>query len=82
MKTTMRVQEKEKNAIIQISTNYKGLDKIAEFNEIKSLFKDAEKIGMEWNAASGEYEAEILLTEENAKPFVEYAASKKIEIIM
>jgi len=84
MKTTMKVtaNAKETKAIIQISTIFQGIDKMNEFSEIKNRFQDSENIGMKWNNATGEYEAEIDLTPENAHPFVEYANSHNIQIIM
>ena len=84
MKTQMNVKANatETKAMIQISTVYKGIDKMKEFSEIKRMFSDSEKIGMKWNNNTGEYEAEIDLTPENAEPFVKYAESKNIEIVM
>lgn len=81
MKTTMNVKAnaEETKAVITIVTNYKGIDKIKEFSEIKNRFEDS---GMIWNEKTGEYETEIDLTPENAEPFVKYAESKNIDIIM
>ena len=84
MKTMMNVRAnaEETRANISITANYNGVDKIREFGEIKEKYSDAEKLGMKWNNNTGEYEAEIDLTPENAKPFVDYAESHQIEIIM
>lgn len=82
MRTKMRVQASETKAQIQISTVYRGVNKIEEFSEIKSMFSDSENIGMQWNDRTGEYEIEIDLTPENVKPFVKYAESHSIEIVV
>lgn len=84
MKTKMKIQVNadETKAVIQISTVYKGFDKIKEFSEIKNMFSDSENIGMKWNNLTGEYESEINLSPANAEPFIKYAESHNIEIVM
>jgi hypothetical protein len=82
MKATMRVRanESETKAFVEISFSGHGFDNANEVEKMRKHFSDAEKVGMKWDR--GSYRAEIDLTPENAQPFVEYAESHNIEIVM
>lgn len=81
-KMVASVNEETMVAKMNLTSVFKGIDKVSEFAAFKKAFSDCAKIGMVWNDKTGEYEAKIALTPESGKVFADYAEEHGIELII